>query len=51
MSSDRKNAEVAENLLDGRNEDVEFSVEAADENDLEALARAKAADRRAAERQ
>lgn len=31
----------------GKNEDVEFSRELADENDLEAQARAKAADERA----
>ncbi|CAM3438192.1 YfhD family protein [Marinicrinis lubricantis] len=30
----------------GKNEDVEFSIEAADEDDLEALKRAEAADAR-----
>lgn len=34
-----------------KNEDVEFSLEAADEDDLEALNRAKEADQRAAEEQ
>ncbi|MGN7380413.1 MULTISPECIES: YfhD family protein [unclassified Paenibacillus] len=35
------------NLPIARNEDVEFSRELADEDDLEALARAEAADERA----
>lgn len=37
-------------VRDGRNEDVRFSMEAADEDDLEALCRAEAADRRQEER-
>lgn len=36
-----------EDLPISRNEDVEFSMELADEDDLEALERAEAADRRA----
>lgn len=47
MTSERNNADATKQLPDGKNEDVEFSMEAADEDDLEALARAQAADRRA----
>lgn len=49
MTDKLENANMTDNTSDGRNEDVEFSMEAADEDDLEALARAEAADRRAAD--
>lgn len=41
-----KNQHVKNQLPIAKNEDVEFAMEAADEDDLEALARAKAADAR-----
>ncbi|WP_082083924.1 YfhD family protein [Paenibacillus beijingensis] len=39
-----------EELTKAKNEDVEFSAALADEDDLEAVERAKAADERAAQR-
>ncbi|WP_152392128.1 YfhD family protein [Paenibacillus guangzhouensis] len=46
MNNNRDNQKKANNLPIAKNEDVEFAMDEADQADLDALARAEAADAR-----